>query len=65
MTEDISTARRNVRTVTAAQSFGGANPSIVILTGGLVGQHLSSDPAFITAASVHAVGVGQDGSADQ
>lgn len=41
-------ARRNVWTLMAAQSLGGANSPIVISLGGLVGQHLSSDPALVT-----------------
>lgn len=39
---------RNVWVLTAAQALGGANGPIVISLGGLVGQHLSSDPALIT-----------------
>lgn len=45
---DARTARRNIWILTAAQSLGGANAPIVISLGGLVGQHLSSDPALVT-----------------
>ncbi|MBB6305704.1 MFS family permease [Rhizobium leucaenae] len=41
-------ASRNVWVLTAAQSLGGANSPIVISLGGLVGQHLASDPAAAT-----------------
>src|SRR5919112_1077418 len=45
---DRKSANRNVWILTAAQSLGGANAPIVISLGGLVGQHLSSDPALVT-----------------
>lgn len=41
-------AGRNVIVLTAAQALGGANSPIVISLGGLVGQHLSSDPSLVT-----------------
>lgn len=34
--------------LTAAQALGGASPPIVMSLGGLVGQHLAADPAWVT-----------------
>ncbi len=41
-------ARRNIAVLTAAQALGGASPPIVMSLGGLVGQQLSPDPAWLT-----------------
>jgi hypothetical protein len=41
-------ARRNIAVLTAAQALGGASPPIVMSLGGLVGQQLSPDPAWVT-----------------
>ena len=45
---DQSIARRNMAVLTAAQALGGASPPIVMSLGGLVGQHLAADPAWVT-----------------
>lgn len=45
---DIATVKRNIRVLTAAQALGGATGPIVISLGGLVGQHLSPEPALVT-----------------
>ncbi len=41
-------ARRNIAVLTAAQALGGASPPIVMSLGGLVGQQLAADPAWVT-----------------
>ena len=41
-------ARRNIAVLTAAQALGGASPPIIMSLGGLVGQQLASNPAWIT-----------------
>lgn len=41
-------ARHNARVLTAAQALGGASPAIIVSLGGLVGQQLASNPAFVT-----------------
>lgn len=43
-----TTAQHNARVLTAAQALGGASPAIIVSLGGLVGQQLASNPAFIT-----------------
>lgn len=43
-----ATAQHNARVLTAAQALGGASPAIIVSLGGLVGQQLASNPAFIT-----------------
>ena len=45
---DQPNARRNVAVLTAAQALGGASPPIVMSLGGLVGQDLAPDPAWVT-----------------
>lgn len=45
---DQPIARRNIAVLTAAQSLGGASPPIVMSLGGLVGQQLAADPAWVT-----------------
>ena len=45
---DPSIARRNVAVLTAAQALGGASAPIVMSLGGLVGQRLAPDPAWVT-----------------
>lgn len=45
---DQPIARRNIAVLTAAQALGGASPPIVMSLGGLVGQRLSPDPAWVT-----------------
>ena len=47
-TFDDALARRNAFVLAAANAFGGANASIVIGSGGLVGMMLAPDPAFAT-----------------
>ena len=42
-------ARRNARILAAASALGSANASIVVATGGLVGQTIAPDPALATA----------------
>lgn len=41
-------ARHNARVLTAAQALGGASPAIIVSLGGLVGQQLATNPAFVT-----------------
>ncbi|WP_375458464.1 MFS transporter [uncultured Enterovirga sp.] len=49
MTTDASaTWRQNAGTLAVAQALGGANPSIVVALGGLVGATLSPDPSYAT-----------------
>lgn len=43
-----ATWRQNARTLAVAQALGGANPSIVVALGGLVGQGLAPDRAYAT-----------------
>ena len=43
-----ATAQHNARVLTAAQALGGASPAIIVSLGGLVGQQLASNPAFVT-----------------
>ncbi|MBC2886989.1 MFS transporter [Ochrobactrum sp. CM-21-5] len=45
---DAMAAQRNIVVLTIAQALGASSPPIVISLGGLVGQKLSSDPAFVT-----------------
>ena len=45
---DQPIARRNIAVLTAAQALGGASPPIVMSLGGLVGQQLAADPAWVT-----------------
>lgn len=53
-----SDSRRNIATLTAAQALGGASPPIIMSLGGLVGQQLASDPAWVTfPVSLFAVGI--------
>lgn len=48
MMSDAMAAQRNIVVLTIAQALGASSPPIVISLGGLVGQKLSSDPAFVT-----------------
>ena len=48
LTIDDGLARRNARILAVAQALGGANPSIVVALGGLVGQSLTTDKQFAT-----------------
>ena len=49
---------RNMGLLVAAQSLGGASPPIIISLGGLVGQHLSSNPAASTLpVSIYQLGL--------
>jgi len=41
-------ARHNARVLTTAQALGGASPAIIVSLGGLVGQQLATNPAFVT-----------------
>jgi len=41
-------AQHNARILTTAQALGGASPAIIVSLGGLVGQQLSTNPAFVT-----------------
>ncbi|MGX5636885.1 MFS transporter [Brevundimonas diminuta ATCC 11568] len=45
---DQPIARRNIAVLTGAQALGGASPPIVMSLGGLVGQQLAADPAWVT-----------------
>lgn len=45
---DQSITRRNIGVLTAAQALGGASAPIVMSLGGLVGQQLAKDSAWIT-----------------
>ena len=45
---DQSITRRNIGVLTAAQALGGASAPIVMSLGGLVGQQLANDSAWIT-----------------
>ena len=45
---DEGLARRNAITLAMAQALGGANPSIVVALGGLVGESLAPDRAYAT-----------------
>ena len=45
---DETLAKRNIGVLTAAQALGGASPPIIMSLGGLVGQQLSSNPAWVT-----------------
>ncbi|MDR9771158.1 MFS transporter [Rhizobium hidalgonense] len=45
---DPAAAKRNSWVLTVAQAFGGANAPIIVSLGGLVGQHLSTDPDLVT-----------------
>ena len=41
-------AQHNARILTTAQALGGASPAIIVSLGGLVGQQLATNPAFVT-----------------
>lgn len=45
---DQSGARRNIAVLTTAQALGGSSAPIVMSLGGLVGQQLSGNPAWVT-----------------
>ena len=45
---DQKVAKRNIGVLTAAQALGGASPPIIMSLGGLVGQQLASNPAWVT-----------------
>ena len=45
---DDRLARHNAFILAIAQALGGANPSIVVALGGLVGEALASDPGYAT-----------------
>ena len=48
MSHSASIAKRNVMVLATAQALGGASAPIIMSLGGLVGQQLSDDPAWIT-----------------
>ncbi len=49
MIDDLNrTSHHNGRVLTTAQTLGGASPAIVMSLAGLVGQQLSTNPAFAT-----------------
>lgn len=48
MNAPSSLATRNIAVLTVAQALGGASAPIIMSLGGLVGQQLASDPAWIT-----------------
>ena len=46
--DDTVTVRRNITVLTAAQALGGSSAPIVMSLGGLVGQQLADNPAWVT-----------------
>ena len=46
--DDTATVRRNFTVLTAAQALGGSSAPIVMSLGGLVGQQLADNPAWVT-----------------
>ena len=46
--DDTATVRRNITVLTAAQALGGSSAPIVMSLGGLVGQQLADNPAWVT-----------------